>query len=168
MPGRLSVNQFNKSVSGTMGSSAALFQQLHLWADTQQKKSLTRVEASSISDASPIAAISRVFRLVVCTGPVAPNVGAGALTLLDFSPINPLSLQGVSRIIYDQVIQGAADLVFDDPIEVAAGEQLNVLMGFSYAVGDTTIAPSTSIGYLSWQGWEGQKQSQDFPYRLRS
>lgn len=165
--GRLSKNQFGSSVSAFMSSTTSAFQQLHLYVGTQNKKQLTHLSMSANSDASPIATANRIYRVIVCSGPIAPNQQDG-LTILDVSPIFPnFTLAGASRIFLDQVFSGSVEIDFDEPIIVGPEEQLNVVMGISYANGDSSGAPSTSVARLSWQGWEGEKKTSEFPYALR-
>lgn len=165
--GRLSKNQFGSSVSGFMSSTTSAFQQLHLYVGTQNKKQLSHFSASSYSDASPIAVADRLYRVVICSGPIAPNQESG-LSILDISPIFPnLTIAGANRVFLDQVYKGSVEIDFDEPIIVGPEEQLNIVMGVSYANGDSSLTPSTSLGRLSWQGWEGEKKSSEFPYALR-
>lgn len=164
---RISKSQFGQSIVAGMGSGAApVAQQLHLYLGTQNRKSISHISASTWSDASPISTAARLFRLVVCSGPVTPN--QETLTILDMSVIaSELTVQGVNRVFLDQVYQNAVEIDFDEPIIVEATEQLNVLMGLSWANGDGVASPSTSIGRLAWQGWEGERKTSEFPFRLR-
>jgi hypothetical protein len=165
--GRLSKNQFGSAVSGFMGSTTSVFQQLHLYVGTQNKKQLTHLSMSANADTSPVAIADRVYRVIVCSGPIAPNQEAG-LTVLDLSPIFPTyTLIGANRIFLDQVFKGSVEVDFDEPIIVGPEEQLNVVMGVSYANGDSSLTPSVSVAHLSWQGWEGERKTSEFPYDLR-
>lgn len=164
---RISKTQFGQSIVAGMGSGAApVAQQLHLYLGTQNRKNLSHISAASWSDASPISAGARLFRLVVCSGPVTPN--QETLTILDMSPIaTELAIAGINRVFLDQVYQNAVEIDFDEPIIVEATEQLNVIMSLSWANGDGIVTPSTSIGRLAWQGWEGDRKTAEFPYKLR-
>lgn len=164
---RISRSQFGQTIVAGMGSGAApVAQQLHLYLGTQNKKSLSHISAAAWSDASPISTAARLFRLVVCSGPIAAD--QESISILDMSVItNQLTLQGVNRVFLDSVYQNSVEIDFDEPIIVEATEQLNVLMGLSWANGDGVVTPSTSIGRLSWQGWEGERKTSEFPFKLR-
>lgn len=163
---RISKSQFGQSIVAGMGPTAPAAQQLHLWLGSQNRKSLTHISAASWSDAAPVDTDLRLFRLVVCSGPVTPN--QQTLTVIDMPVIAAdLTVTGVNRVFLDQVFSGSIEIDFDEPIIVEATEQLNVLMGLSWADGDGAVTPSTSIGRLAWQGWEGDKRSSEFPYKLR-
>lgn len=164
--GRYSKNQFGSAIVAGMGAGVNAFQQLHLYVDSENRKQLSHFSAASYSDASPVATADRLYRVIICTGFIQPNYEA--VTLLDLSPIaNTLTLPGASRVFLDQVYKGSIEIDFDEPIRVEKGEILNIIMGLSYANGDNIVTPSTSIGRLAWQGWEGENKTSEFPYRLR-
>lgn len=164
--GRKSANQFNSTVKGQIGSGVNAFQQLHLYVDTQNKKNLTHVSAAAVDNTFPVDTGQNIFRLIICSGTIQPN--DESITILDMSPFFPdLKLPGLSRLYYDEVIRDRAELDFNSPIIVPEGEQLNVLMSLSWQSGDGSVSPSGAVGFLSMQGFEGDNQTQEFPYRLR-
>ena len=165
--GRYSKSQFGQSIYAGMGPASSAYQQLHLYVGTQNKKQLTHISMASYSDASPINTGQRLYRVIVCSGNVPIN--ETPLNVLDMSPIatEAPNVKGVNRVFLDQVYVGSVEIDFDEPIIVGPEEQLNFLMALSYANADGILTPSTSIGRIAWQGWEGEQKTSEFPYRLR-
>lgn len=165
--GRYSISQFGESIVAGMGPTSTAYQQLHLYVGTQNKKQLTHFSVGSYSDASPINTADRLYRVIICSGNVPIN--ETPLNVLDMSPIatERPNVKGINRVFLDQVYTGTVEVDLDEPIIVGPEEQLNFLMALSYANGDGLLTPSTSIGRIAWQGWEGEQKTSEFPYRLR-
>lgn len=152
------------SVFGGGGNSTNVAVQLEM----VQRKYLTGVYASVVPSVGVGAVVPVVFsRLIVVTGNM--NFENGTNNVVG-GPIVPRAANypaNVARVLLDLDFNGLLDLDFNEPMVVEADEILTGIVGVSIVYQNGTVAFDPAMTRLILKGHTGDKENQDFPYRLR-
>lgn len=163
---RNSIQGFNNSVEGDMGSSASLFQSLMIQVDNSvNRKMLEEVRVSiGQSFAGNVASTDRYAKLIICTGKVPLTSDEPAIKLHPFFPSQTPALDGVDRIHLSTIVKNEFTMQFRQPIEIIEGQILNVILGTPWTVGDSALTASASFATLSIIGREYQRGSDNYSF----
>ncbi len=172
--GRQTISQFNTNNEGAMGSvvSGNLQSLLTKISNPQTRKHLTGLRVTMFPlNTDPIATFSdRFARLIVCTGNLPETDDSSALALFPFTTLQTISsvqqMKGIDRLIINTVVRNELSLLFNTPITIYEGENLNVLLGVAWTVGDSQAAPTASAQSLNVLGYEELPNQPVFPFRL--
>lgn len=158
-------SQFNSAIFDVLGLGATPNRSLLFRLDQTQKKNLTGFAVSNLVPDSSIyaATIPDTFgQIVICTG----NLDTDAFGVTLPITIGGVTLIGMQRLIFAYDFKNGLTMDFSSPITVEPDETLNVLVGQGFQQG-AALSVAPLITTLSIKGFMGERESADFPYRLR-